>query len=160
MKTTFVITSKELNTFKLALSKELEYVDYFLDRKKLIRWYKSAPDTIHDGRFYMLDGMIDISYYTTSLMDSEEAKQLATYKNVEYLVKKNKLGEIFFNNISEPGIIFRVIAEDIKTESIIFNEFHIVFDCQLKELPDITYVDLFYGNVYDYIENKKAKEKL
>lgn len=59
MKTTYVINQSEINKFQLPLKPyELEVVDYFLNRQKLVRWYKKSSDT-NNGKFFELDGLID-----------------------------------------------------------------------------------------------------
>lgn len=85
MKTTYVITQSEINNFKLDLNpKDLVVIDYFIERQKLIRWYKESPDE-KKGKFFELKGLIDISFYRTISLPPEKAKEIINRKNVEYI---------------------------------------------------------------------------
>lgn len=151
MKTTFVLTQKEINKFKLTFSNFKEhYIDYFHNRKKLIRWYKYSSDSTKNNRFFEKKGLIDISIEYTTPLSNEDAKKELKRKDIKYLVNRIFVSIFEQNNIS--GKIYRVIAEDVQNNIQIFEEYHLIIDNKYDEAVDFSYVDKFFGNIYDYIE--------
>lgn len=155
MKTTYVVTLDEIQKMKIIMSDELEFIDYFLERKKLIRWYKSSPKINLNQKFFLIYGLIDISFSTTSIMNEEEAKKIATRKNTEFLIKRKFLGETYIGNINAPASIYRVVGEDVKNQIELINEYHLVFDEKIDDQISIIYLDFYHGNTYDYLKQKK-----
>lgn len=154
MKTTYVIdydTIKKLK-FNLNLIPPTKTVDYFLSRTNLIRWF------IDTNKFIELNGLIDVSFTRETILPPDDAKKIATAKNVEFLVKRTFLGEFFFDVLNKYGKIFKVTAEDIKNKMQLIQEYHIVFEDKIEEVPTYRYKSVFYGNIYDYLIQKKINE--
>lgn len=152
MKTTFVITQPSLNTLKPKIRTSDEvFVDYFRDRKDLVRWFKESPDNNLKNNFFRLTGLIDISYYTTAQIDADQARSLIMRKDVEFLVHRNFVGVVTINN--KDGRVYRVRAEDVQKNEIVFEELHLIYDEELKEdfYHLVPYLDYYLGNTYDYI---------
>ena len=125
MKTTYIITQTEVNTFKLPIRiYEEKIIDYFFNRQKMIRWYKEINDI--KNSFYEHNGLIDISFEQIFKIDEFEAKKKITKNNVEYLVNRSLINNYNFNNIDCK--IYRVIAENVKNAEKIFEEIHLIID--------------------------------
>lgn len=159
MKTTYVITQSEINNFKLDLNpKDLVVIDYFIERQKLIRWYKESPDE-KKGKFFELKGLIDISFYRTISLPPEKAKEIINRKNVEYLVRRKFVGSLLVKNVNKEANIYKVRAENVKEERLIFEEYHLVFDEQIEDNMLFPIKDWFFGNLYDYIKQREVTNR-
>ena len=158
MKTTYIITQTEVNTFKLPIRiYEEKIIDYFFNRQKMKRWYKEINDIKKKNSFYEHNGIIDISFEQIFKIDEFEAKKKITKNNVEYLVNRSLINNYNFNNIDCK--IYRVIAENVKNAEKIFEEIHLIIDKKNEDPVPFRYLDLFYGNIYDYIKQKEVLNK-
>lgn len=153
MKTTYVLEYKEINKLKTRILPQKKYVDYFINRTKMIRW---EPQT---DKFWEFTGLIDISFVHELILDPVDAKSRVNIKNVTYLIRRKQLSEYYFGEINEYGTIWHVSAEDVKNRLPLINEYHIVFDIKMEKAPPFVFKNVFYGNIYDYLELKNSEEK-
>ena len=62
MKVTFVLSREEISKLSVIVSDYQEnFIDYFFERTRLIRWYKNSTNTRFDKKFFEKKGQIDIS---------------------------------------------------------------------------------------------------
>lgn len=155
MQTTLVIDNDILKKSKIHVNgKKENFIDYYLNRNSVIRWYNNT-NTSKNNQFYKITGLLGGVGYTAEVIISEkEAKSLATFNNTEFLVKYIYIGQIDIPNIDQYGEIYRCIVEDVKDKLQIFDEIHIIFDNEYNNV-DYSYINKFYGNIYDYIKTKK-----
>ena len=150
MKTTYVFDLNNVN-LELILKPTKKYIDYYFNRKKMIRW------DVERNIFTEYNGLSDISLTKSTLIPKEYAKKNINIKNVEFLVNRKLLGEYCFEEINRYGDFWLVIAEDAKQKYKLFEEKHLVFDERIDRTPPFKFKNVFYGNIYDYLEQKKIE---
>ena len=154
MKTTYVVNYQTLDKLKLNLTQQKQMIDYFFNRKKMIRWDKSK------NKFTQYFGLIDISFVKEFTLTPDEAKPQINLKNIQYLVNRTLIGEYFFGEANETGEIYRVIGENVKEHKKIIDEYHIVFNTKIiDKTPPFTFKTVFYGNIFDYLEQKNIQNE-
>ena len=155
MKTTYVVGFNTLDKLKLNLKNKKKVIDYFLSRDKMIRWDQSK------NRFTEFTGLIDISFVREMDLTPDEAKNLINLKNIQYLVNRTLLGEYFFGEANEYGVVWHVVGEDVKDRFKVIDEYHVIFDSKIIDCtPPFSFKTVFYGNVFDYLEQKNAERKM
>ena len=152
MKTTYVLTHKELSKLKVKILPRKEFVDYYFGRMKMVRWDKQQ-------KFVEYNGMIDISFCRELLLDPDAARSEINLKNVEYLVRRKQLSEYHWENINEYGVVWKVSAEDVKKRLKLLDEYHLVFDSKIESPPPFGFQDVFYGNLYDFLVSRSIQEE-
>ena len=153
LKTTYVMDYKELSNLKLEVLPCKKYVDYFFNRNKMVRW---EPET---NKFTEYTGLIDISFTREILLSPDEAKSEINIKNVQYLIRRKQMSEYFFDEVKEYGIVWHIAAENVKEQLKLVDEYHMVFDVKMEKMPPFKFRNIFYGNIYDYLETKNNEEK-
>lgn len=148
MKTTYVLDYAEVSKLKSQLLSKKKIVDYFFSRNRMIRW---EPAT---NKFTEYMGLIDISFVREFLLTPEEAKKEINIRNVQYLIRRERFSEYYFDKNNIWGEIWRVCGENVKEHIKLFDEFHIIFDSKIDNMPSFAFKNVFYGNVYDYLEMK------
>ncbi len=155
MKTTYVVGYNSLEKLKLNIIPKKKVIDYFLDRTKMIRWDQSK------NRFTEFIGLIDISFIREMDLTPDEAKSQVNLKNVQYLVNRDLLGEYYFGEENKYGLVWHVVGEDVKEHFKLIDEYHIVFDERIVDrTPPFSFKTVFYGNVFDYLEQKNVERKM
>ena len=155
MKTTYVVNYQTLDKLKLNLTQQKKVIDYFFDREKMIRWDQSK------NKFTEYLGLIDISFTREFTLTPDEAKPQINLKNIQYLVNRTLLGEYFFGEANENGLVYHVIGENVKEHKKVIDEYHIVFDTKIiDKTPPFSFKTVFYGNIFDYLEQKNVEKDM
>lgn len=155
MKTTYVINYQTLDKLKLNLTQQKKIVDYFFNREKMIRWDQSK------NKFTQITGLIDISFTREFDLVPDEAKSQINFKNIQYLVNRTLLGEYFFGDANQTGIVYHVVGENVKEHIKIIDEYHLVFDEKIiDKTPPFSFKNVFYGNIFDYLEQKNVEKSM
>ena len=155
MKTTYVVDYSILKKIKLDVVQTKRVIDYFLKRDKMIRWDKEK------NKFTEFTGLIDISFVREMDLTPDEAKSQINIKNVQYLVNKYLLNGYYFGEDNKYGTVWHVVGEDVKEHYKLIDEYHIVFDERIVDrTPPFSFKTVFYGNIFDYLEQKNVERKM
>ena len=159
MKVTFVLSREQYTNLPVIVSDFQEnYIDYFFERTRLIRWYKNSSNNRFDKKFFEKKGQIDISIEYSVEITPDEAKTQLLKKDIKFLVNKKFVDYFGFKSFNTEAPLYRVVAEDVQNTTKIFDEYHLIFDAkedqQLIDNVPFAYKDKFIGNIYDYMEQK------
>ena len=159
MKVTFVLSREEISKLSVIVSDYQEnFIDYFFERTRLIRWYKNSTNTRFNKKFFEKKGQIDISIEYCVEIDPDEARKKLVRKDIKFLVNKKFVDYFGFKSFNTEAPLYRVVAEDVQNKTKIFDEFHLILDTKddqklIDNIP-FAYKDKFIGNIYDYIEQR------
>ena len=149
-------------------------IDYYINQNNRIRYIKESSSSImKDGNFYEISVPPGCVYKYPKLLDENDAKKIACWKNTNFIVRKTIIGllnENFGNTNNLEGYVEKVIAEKIifngssKYGVKIFEELHMEIkantydsDC-IKNI--IKPIHTLENGMYNYVENKwKLMEK-
>ena len=151
------------------IPKDIIIIDYYLEREKRIRYIKKYPNILQENTFHLIEVSPGCIYKYPTVLEENEAKKLATWKNVKYLVKKKCIGTSEFNIGSKSlveGYIEHIVGEEIVydprnlgTHGVkVLDEIHIEFETfdyhqdRLKNL--IKPIEIINDGIFDYIEKK------
>ncbi len=147
--------------------KEIVIIDYYLEREKRIRYIKEHPNVLQENTYHMISVPPGCVYKYPKMIDESEAKTLASWKNVKYLVRKKLYGLTEFNIGATSlikGATEHIIAERIIDKSgsysgeVILDEIQIEFETygtnieRLKQL--IKPISIIENGIYNYIEER------
>lgn len=152
----FVIDKKILENLPVDARKTYTTIDYYIDRMKRIRWYLTGDYKHNKNTFYVVKSLPGAKNKDEMEISEDKAKELATAKNVIYLVRKIGIGEIEINGVR--GIVEHVVVESIKTKKEILDELQIEFETSEKDIEKVRQqikpLKIFNIGLFDYIEQK------
>lgn len=154
MKTTYIFDYKNVKEIKIQPIEYKIFIDYYLSRTSMVRWDKEA------NTFTSFNGLIDIisNQQIKTILSIENAHKIITKKNIKYLIRRKLIGEYFFKEANMWGKLYRIECEDIQNEKKIIDEYHLVFHEKILIKPPFRFNNLFYGNIFDYLEEIQLKQ--
>ena len=149
----FIIDKKILETLPVDTRKSYTTIDYYIDRMKRIRWHLTGDYKHNKNTFYVINSLPGAKNKDEMEISEEKAKELATAKNIIYLVRKTGIGEIEINGVR--GIVEHVVVESIKNTQEILNEIHIEFETSKNDIEKIKQqikpLKIINVGLFDYI---------